>query len=422
MSARAAATATAAPADGSGNPLAAMGEGTGRQAEGPDDPAPPTTVPEEAPTAGVGSLESLLGPSWQLDLADMVFDEALQRHVIEAEGGVRVVLTLDPTLQSHMQEVVGRYDEPAEALVALDPASGRVLAWVEDANETAGIEHPAASSEPWAASLFKIVSAAALIQEANLGLARRMCVPPGRGEFEAEDLVSNAERDTRCVDLVEAMAQSVNLYFGRLVADHLSPQVVSDWLERFGFNQPIPFEISVAPSLAEVPESALGRARLGAGFRHSRLSPLHAALISAAVANAGQMMRPTLVAQVLDPSGATLYEHQPLPWRRVMRATTARTLATVLSQTTVSGTAARYFAERAGWPADLRVAGKTGTLSNRQAGEAEPNRLLIYSWFTGFAPLEGPSLAVAGLVYNAERWYIKGSYLASEAIIRYLRH
>lgn len=248
-----------------------------------------------------------------------------------------------------------------------------------------------------------------------------MCVPPGRRGFGEEDLISNADRDTRCVNLVEAMANSINVYFARLTNDHLTPGTMDSWVDRFAFNTEIPFELDVEPSLVTVPRNRLERARMAAGFRHSHLSPLHGALVAAAVANAGTLMRPTIVAQIIDSQGEIIYEHQPTVWRDVMLPATARTLTRALSQTTISGTARRYFADREGWPEDLLVAGKTGTLSNRSEDGTEADPSLTFSWFVGFAPIDAPEVAVAGLVYNTERWHIKGAYLASEAIIRLLR-
>ena len=76
-----------------------------------------------------------------------------------------------------------------------------------------------------------------------------------------------------------------------------------------------------------------------------------------------------------------------------------------------SGTLADVFAQHS---VAGRLLGKTGTLNG-----SDPYR--EYSWFVGFAPIEAPEVAVAGLVYNTERWHIKGAYLASEAIIRLLQ-
>lgn len=362
----------------------------------------------------------VLGADWELDLSEAVLDEELGRLVQTTDDLMQVVLTLDPALQAHMAAVVGRYDEPAEAVVALEPGTGRVLVWVEDTSELSPTTHPLTSATPYAASLFKVVTGALLLDQGRVDPSDNVCIPPGRGELELEQLSADAAEDTRCVDMTEAMATSANVYFARLVDARVSTTLMGAWTHRFGFNDQIPFVVDVSPSNVEIPSDRLELARLGAGFRHSHMSPLHAAMMAAAVANNGRMMAPAIVLEVRDPSGEVIYSHEPRVWRQVMSENVANRLTAVLSETTISGTARRYFADRSGWPSSLRVAGKTGTMSNRSdSDEADPEQFLIYSWFAGFAPVEQPSIAVAGLVYNTERWYIKGAYLASEAIVRH---
>lgn len=386
-----------------------------------DVPAEDPAEEEPEEMAIVPAALQILGTDWELDWDRISVDEDLGKLVQEEANGHRVVLTLEPALQAHLTTVVHRYDEPAEAVVGIEPATGRVLVWVGDTSELSPVPDPLLSSVPYAASLFKVVSAAALLDEGSLDSSRDYCIPPGHGEFELEDLEGNREADTRCVDMTQAMAQSANLYFARQIDRRISRELLAHWLTQFGFNRPIPFEVAVPPSEAEVPDDRLERARLGAGFRHSHISPLHGALISASIANHGRMMVPTIVDQVLDANGRVLFENEPVLWREALSAEVAAQLTQIMSETTRSGTARTYFAERTGWPADLRVAGKTGTMSNRSEDEPSPDQLLIYSWFSGFAPIEEPTFAVAGVVYNTERWYIKGAYLASEAIFRHHR-
>ena len=59
---------------------------------------------------------------------------------------------------------------------------------------------------------------------------------------------------------------------------------------RFGFNQVIPFDILTDASVAKTPRNRLERARMAAGFRHTELTPLHAALIIGAVAKDGELL------------------------------------------------------------------------------------------------------------------------------------
>ncbi len=402
-----------------GLPRVPIERGPEQEPEPEPEPEPlpiPVMVHPQPPTPDVAVVPGL-------DLSEAELDDELGRLVQTLEDGRRVVFTLDPALQARLEATVRRYEEPSESVVVVEPETGRVLAYVEDGSGDQPFASPASNAGPWAASVFKIITAAALIEEVGLDPAEVLCVPRGRAGVELEDLTPNAERDARCVDLGGAMAGSVNVYFSRRADTLLDADTMSRWLDRFGFNQPIPFEIENEGSPAQVPDDRLERARMAAGFRHSRLSPLHAALVAAAIANDGHMMRPALVLRVLAPTGEVESEHEPALWRNVMAPETARGVALSMADTTRTGTARRYFSEREGWPSDLSAGGKTGTLSNRALeGEAAPEQHLIYSWFAGFSPFDQPTMAVGSLVVQTERWYIKGSYLAAEAVLEHHRN
>jgi cell division protein FtsI/penicillin-binding protein 2 len=141
------------------------------------------------------------------------------------------------------------------------------------------------------------------------------------------------------------------------------------------------------------------------------MSPLHAALIAATIANDGEMPRATLVDRVLDAQGAVLARATPEAFRRVISAATAQQVNSMMQNTVARGTARRTFHDPAGVPfvPGITIAGKTGTLS----GE---NPYRGYTWWVGFAPAEHPTIAVASLVVNTPTWRIKASFVAREAL------
>lgn len=409
---------TGAPTDGTSAPDLGDHGAADQATQPPTEPPEPVFTIEPAPELPIRSVLA----EFSLDLEDAQLDDENGTYTQTLEDGRQVVLTLDTRLQQHLEGVVARYDEPAETVVAIEPGTGRILAWVEDVDaEQAPTEHPLLNAEPYAASVFKVISAGILLSTNAISPSDTMCVPPGHGDFEPSALTPDADRDTRCLDLTQAMAHSANVFFARHIRERVPRSVMQDGLGRFGFNAEIPFILEVPPSEARVPADDLERARMGAGLRHSHLTPLHGAMIAGAIANGGSMMMPSIIQEVRAADGEILYQHVPAQWRQVMGPEAAAELARVMSATTTSGTARQYFAERSGWPDGLTVAGKTGTLSNRAVDGTEPDQLLTYSWFIGFAPIEDASIAVAGLVYNPERWYIKGAYLASEAVIQHWR-
>ena len=83
--------------------------------------------------------------------------------VVPRRDGTRAVLTVDSRLQTHIQSIFGKYDVPLGGLVAIDPKTGRVLALVGHEAGKGASASVAMDPGPPAASVFKIITASALI-------------------------------------------------------------------------------------------------------------------------------------------------------------------------------------------------------------------------------------------------------------------
>jgi peptidoglycan glycosyltransferase len=345
------------------------------------------------------------------------FDEDRQRYVADLPNNQLAVLTLDVTAQQRMEALLSRYSEPGEAAVVVEAESGRVLV-LADGSSGSGVGSGLARRSPaYAASTFKVITGAALIAEGHASPETTVCFTGGMSGFSLTQLEAT-ETSGNCETLTEAMARSSNLVFGRLADRHLTPDVLQRYADSFGYNRNIPFEMPLDRSRAAIPsDSRLEFGRSAAGFRHTWLTPLHGAMIQATIANNGIMMVPTIVDRIEDGQGGVLYEHEPVEWRTVLNPEVADAVETTLGRTCTQGTARNFFAERDGWPSALQVYGKTGTLSNRPVEGPEPDPLHTFTWFTGYAPYQGGHLAIAGLVVNEPTWWIKGSYLAAEALL-----
>jgi len=350
------------------------------------------------------------------------FDEARGRYVADLSGDGLAVLTLDPSVQRHLAEVLAAHPEPAEGVAVVDPESGRVLALADDADANEFSSGLARSATAYAASTFKVVTGAALLAEGVATPNTEVCFHGGSSGFELSDLTPDPEADQQCLSLRAAMAWSANLVFARLADRQLDPERLESYAEAFGFNTRIPFEMPLDRSLASIPRDRLGFTRAAAGFHNTWMSPLHGALIQAAIANGGVMMVPTIVDWVEDAAGERSYVHTPTPWRRPIDSAVADALEEVMSETCRRGTARSDFHLREGWPTTIQAWGKTGTLSNRRPdADEDPDPYYVYRWFTGYARSSGRLAAVGALVVNTPRWHIKGTYLASEALLSALR-
>ena len=352
---------------------------------------------------------------WQEAGLDLSRAETVDGKLVQTlRSGARVTFTVRPEVQAHLEKLYAQYKIPYGGLVVLEPQSGRVLAMIsqtaegeEDLGEVA--RAPIAPS----ASIFKIVTIAALLEGEGISPDKEVCYHGGIRSLTEKNIEGDSKRDTRCGDLSDAMAWSINSLIAKLAYANLSAEELTSWAERFGYNAPIPFELEVAPSQFETVEDAHERARSAAGFWHSTLSPLHGAMISAAVLHGGVMMRPSIIESVHDPDGVLIKSFEPEEFKRVMKQSTASTLKKMMSRTTEVGTARKYFRHRRDFPDDILTGGKTGTLSRKQPS------YLGYTWFVGYGEAsedEELDVAVGGLVCNKPLWHIKGPYAASEAI------
>jgi penicillin-binding protein A len=330
-----------------------------------------------------------------------------EKYYSTLESGERVELTLSPKLQTHVQRVFARYAVPAGAFVAIEPKSGRVLAYVSH-----GTGDRVLDSTPPAASVFKLITSSALV-DAGVSPDTRTCYGGGSSSLSAIDIADNPRRDKSCVSLSQALGSSTNAVFGKLAVRKLEPAGLNRYARAFGFGQPLPGELRALAGPAEVPEQKLEFARTAAGFWHSRLSPLHGALIAATFANAGVMPSARLVERVLDADGRVRYARAAgaHPGRRVLEAGTARAVGRMMLRTVRDGTSREAFHDSRGRPYldGIAVAGKTGSLS-----AADPYR--AYSWWVGFAPADQPEIALAALVVNSDKWRIKSSFVARDAL------
>jgi len=368
---------------------------------------------EEA--AAVGT-EASSGPGRQL----VGFDPARRPEpggpgTVALDDDRRAVLTVDPVLEDHLRGELARYEVPWGAVVVLEPGTGRVRAWVSHSTANPGAGDLVRDPSPPAASVFKLITAAALVDVAGARPSDRVCGHGGHRRILPRHLEDDPARDRECPTLAEAMGGSVNVVFAKLADRHLVHATLARYAEAFGFGHALPFDAPTRASPISLPDKEASRlefARTAAGFWHVHLSPFHAALVAATLANDGRMPRARMVDRVLDGDGDVLYEPSPEIFRAVVPRRTAQLVGRMMEQTCrPGGTADRAFFDRRGRPflPGIRVAGKTGSLSTDRPYRG-------YSWWVGFAPADDPQLAVAALVVNRPRWRIKASYLAREAL------
>lgn len=334
-------------------------------------------------------------------------------HAVTARlsDGRTVVYTIDAELQERVQRVFETNKVPYGAFVALDPKTGRVLAMVGYSHADPTWSTNACYNIYPMASLFKIITAAAALEEKKVS-AETVVAFQGRDASENPKKWIVKARGNREMDLSLAMGKSVNPVFGRLASDVVGRDPIIAMATRFGFNQVLFPGIGITPSKTMYPRDELELRLMGAGLgREVKISPLHAAVMMAAVANDGAMVAPGLAAEVISADGTKEYIHQPVPLRQVIGPEVTAQLQKMLTTTVTRGTSRRVFHDRRGRPmlGSIDICAKTGSIDGKDpAGH--------YSWFAAYAPADDPQIALAALVINNGRWRIKAANVGEQAL------
>jgi len=368
-------------------------------------PAPSASVPPKPPEPPEPRLEGL----------DVLrIEERGERLVSPLPQNRAAELALDPALQRTARSLLTRYRMPEAGIVVSEIETGKLLAYASFVREGEPYDVNVRATAP-AASIFKIVTGAALVEKAGLRATTKQCYHGGRSRIVASELVDDPKRDSACATLATAMGKSINVVFARLAQKHLKPADLLAMGGALGFGAPIPFPLPNEPSAIHVPEEPLEFARTSAGFWNTTLSPLAGAVLAQTIARGGVMLEPRRVTGVLRGDERVWSEPpEPRVLRRAIRSTTAAELTEMMIETVASGSARRSFRDERGRPylPGIEVAGKTGTLSDHEADRH-------YTWFVGFAPARAPEVAVSVLVVNTPIWHIKAPGLARDMLRAY---
>lgn len=315
-------------------------------------------------------------------------------------------LTLRADLQRSANRLLAQARPISGAIVVLDVETGQVLALESYRQKTATPGNPLVLGAP-AASLFKLVTTAALFEHTNVQPTTSVCFQGGERSIERVHLDAPADPRARCAPFKNALGHSWNAVYAQLVTQHLMRDELLRTADAVGFNHELEFDVPATFGNLDLPYNDLEFARAAAGFRGSTVTPLGAAQLTYGIALGGRPARMRLVKRSGDyvaPSGREL-----LP--RMMSENAAWRLTRMMEVTVAGGTSLSAFSKEDGssYLGAIRVAGKTGTLQRSTDGPTT-------SWFTGFAPSRKPRVVVTVMLQNGDVWRERANEVARDLL------
>lgn len=341
--------------------------------------------PENRPRIRREEIPDLLDPRLFVNLKHPSFD------IANGKGRYRVQTTLDGDLQHYLFENLNRSYARYIAIVVMAPETGRILAMVGYDREDPGND-PCLDSHFPAASIFKIVTAAAAVEKRGFRPDSSIAYSGRKYTLYKFQLEKNTKRQTHSVSFRDSFAQSINPVFGKLGIHYLGRQALTEYAEAFGFNRSFGSEVPLPPSGIAVTETPYHWAEIASGFnRQTTISPLHGAMIASAVANGGALMTPILVDAIAEKGDRVVYQSRPSPMGRAVSPEASSVLRSLMQETVASGTCRKTFrkADRDPVLSRLRIGGKTGSINSREHSHRR------YDWFVGFAGEKEGHAAIA---------------------------
>jgi cell division protein FtsI/penicillin-binding protein 2 len=329
-----------------------------------------------------------------------------------------VKTSIDTELQNYLLKKMRKSYTRYLGIVVMAPKSGRILSMV-GFDKTHATENPCIEKRFPAASVIKIVTAAAAIEICGLDPDSKLAFNGNKYTLYKRQITNKTNRYTTRVSFKNSFAQSINPVFGKLGSLYLGKSALEEYAQGFGFNQQFNFELPVNESRLHVKNERYHQAEIACGFnRDTLITPLHGALLVSSILNDGKIPEPTIVDEIVDGKGQTHYRGQKGIINQAVSSKTCRMLKKLMNATVKSGTARKSFR---GFRRDrilsrLNIGGKTGSLSNRKHD-------VRFDWFVGFAEQKNGSEQIVISAIVAHHKYIgtRASRYARSTIRHYFK-
>ncbi|MER5306919.1 penicillin-binding transpeptidase domain-containing protein [Streptomyces sp. NPDC002773] len=357
----------------------------------------------------------------------LFFDRTLAMFTGEKKKGGDVVTTLSGAAQKAAYEGLGG---KTGAVVAIEPKTGKILAMAStpsyDPASFAG--YSGKDEKAWVAlekdkskpkqnraireiyppgSVFKVVTAAAALENGKVtDINAATDTPEGWKLPLSTKEMKNHAKGCANASLKRALDISCNSVFAKL-GDDIGVEKMNEMAEKFGFNAeqftPVRSAASVYDKKADRPGNALS----SIGQFNTATTPLQMAMVTAAIANDGKLMKPYMIDQLRAPNVDIIKQNEPEEMSQPIKPQNAQLLQQMMESVVTDGTGGNADLNMDG----VKVGGKTGTAQHGDKNAKRP-----YAWFISYAKTsEGSPVAVAVIVEDSEadREDISGGGLAA---------
>ena len=328
-------------------------------------------------------------------------------HVDTPEAGFKIFTSIDSSLQEYLLSLISQMKQLTRgkpqriAFVVMEPDTGKIIAMTGyDLNKPE--TNPCLESDYPAASIFKIVTAAAAVETLGYDPETQLYFNGNKYTLYKRQVQDGNNKHAFQISFSSAFAESVNPVFGKIGKNRLGKEKLESYANAFGFNQLIHSELPFISGNFETDSNEFHLAELGSGYNYdTTISPVFGAMLISAVVNKGQVMMPTLVEQVADSDGRVIYKGEPATYKFAITPKTADTMMQIMQKTITTGTARKSFRGASKDPilSKLIMGGKTGSLHNRE-------HTIKYDWFTGFGKEKNGNKKIAMAIVVGHGQYI----------------
>lgn len=342
-----------------------------------------------------------------------------------SEASLQVHTSIHPQLQEYILSLISQVKQLTRgkpqriAIVVMEPDTGKIIAMAgydldkPDSNPCLESDYPAAS-------VFKIITAAAAVETLGYNPETQLFFNGNKYTLYKGQIQDKKTKYSYQISFSNAFAESVNPVFGKIGKTFLGKEKLESYANAFGFNELIHSELPFVSGSFETNSNEFHLAELGSGFNYdTTISPVFGAMLASAMVNRGKVMMPSIVNQVTGPDGKMLYKNEPMAYKSPITAKTADTMLQIMQKTISTGTARKAFKNASKDPvlSKLIMGGKTGSLNNRE-------HTIKYDWFTGFGKEKtgNKEIAMAIVIGHGEYIGTKSSTYGSMILKQYFKN